>query len=455
MSKRWWLLRGVAGLVSLGLGIVPALADDDLPRRGMLGVKVETTDAGRLAVADLMPDGPGADAGLETGDLVVSLNGTEIPSFEAFSAAAARLDAGAEVALTVERDGALENLTIVPGERPRETLSGGTVTYGSVRLGDGTGIRTLVTRPEAESPLAVDGKIPGVLVIQGIPCASVETLLQDGHPYTEIISRLNGRGFATLRVEKPGVGDSEGTACDEGGFDREVAALSLGLEAFGAADDIDADRLYAIGISMGGIQAPLVSLEQELAGIVTFGTGVQPWFDYTVNNFRERWILQGQDPQQIDTTMRLWRRYFARLLILGETPEQIAQAEPELVEALKPLLGEDLSRFAGRHYTFHQELDNRDLATAWGRFQGHVLSVHGEFDWVASESDHRMIKEIVKRHGAGETLFVVLDGMDHGFTTHETLEASFENAFKGTPSPAFYDLAVSWLTGHARPEGGE
>ncbi len=434
----------VAGL----LATTPAWAQDALPRQGVLGLQAAADDDGRVVVRDLMPEGPGAAAGLEAGDVILSIDETPVTDWPSFGTVAGRLKAGIAVTLRVERAGEPVSVTLTPVERPRETLEGAQVIYGAAPFGDGLRIRTITTVPD-ESPLATRRRRPGVFILQGIPCSTIETLQNENHPYSQLVSRLNAAGFAVLRADKPGVGDSEGMPCADGGFTREVDAFTAALGGFKARRDVDPERVYAIGISMGGIQAPLVAEAHPLAGIITFGTGVQPWFEYTVNNFRERWLMQGQDPAQIDTTMRLWRRYFALMLILERTPAQIAAEDPDTVAALRPILGEDLDRFAGRHYSFHQELDNQALATAWGAFAGNVLSVHGEYDWVASQADHAVIPRLVARHGGGTGEFVILDGMDHGFTTHESLEASFENAFQGERSEAFYTLAVRWLTEQA------
>jgi hypothetical protein len=199
---------------------------------------------------------------------------------------------------------------------------------------------------------------------------------------------------------------------------------------------------------MGGIQAPLIDAAGDFAGIVTWGTGATPWFDYIATNFRMRAIIQGQPAAQAEPGIRLLRSMMADLLIDGSSPDEIRAARPEDVATFESSFG-SLERFAGRHYSFHQELDRAEVWSAWQGFDGQLLAVQGEFDWVASEADHRLAVEAVNRNGQGSAEFVIVPGLDHAMTAHATLADSFANTFQGEQSDAFHDVAIEWLTARA------
>ena len=71
-------------------------------------------------VADLVPDGPSARAGLRSGDLVLKVDGHPVTSAGDLTRQVALAKAGDAIQLEVRRDGRAQNLTIRSGLRPSE-----------------------------------------------------------------------------------------------------------------------------------------------------------------------------------------------------------------------------------------------------------------------------------------------------------------------------------------------
>jgi RNA polymerase sigma factor (sigma-70 family) len=116
----------------LDVGTIVALAPVEVPKaeRGSLGMKVEAQRAGDAAAGDdgeprlarvtwIEPGGPAQRAGLRVGDRVIGFDGLEeaklgAPTLvDAFQPA--RIQAGHEYAVKLERDGAPQGVTIVAG----------------------------------------------------------------------------------------------------------------------------------------------------------------------------------------------------------------------------------------------------------------------------------------------------------------------------------------------------
>jgi serine protease Do len=97
------------------------------PARPWLGVSTEDRPRG-LMVVRVSPEGPGDDAGLQPGDLIVSVNGSPISTQATFyDALWSRGSAGVTVNITVERDGEPQKLRVKSIDRmdflkPRTTL---------------------------------------------------------------------------------------------------------------------------------------------------------------------------------------------------------------------------------------------------------------------------------------------------------------------------------------------
>jgi serine protease Do len=66
-------------------------------------------------VADATADGPAAGAGIETGDIIVKVNGKNIDSPKVLSEMIAAIDPGAKITVTVNRDGSKRDISVTLG----------------------------------------------------------------------------------------------------------------------------------------------------------------------------------------------------------------------------------------------------------------------------------------------------------------------------------------------------
>lgn len=96
---------GLAALVVSAIGVGVIFAQDTTTiTRNWLGAHVEEED-GALVVERVHPASPAAAAGVEVGDIIVTLDGESLATFADLRDAIQSADEGATVALGVERDG--------------------------------------------------------------------------------------------------------------------------------------------------------------------------------------------------------------------------------------------------------------------------------------------------------------------------------------------------------------
>ena len=81
-----------------------------------LGVAIAPTGAAKVSC--IVPNGPAAAAGLKAGDVITSLNGKSVTSYDALTAAVSSAKPGEKVTVTVTRDGSSKQLTLTLGARP-------------------------------------------------------------------------------------------------------------------------------------------------------------------------------------------------------------------------------------------------------------------------------------------------------------------------------------------------
>jgi len=131
------ILSPTGGNIGIGFAIPSSMAHDVMTqllergsvRRGLLGVIVQPVSADMARSLDLSEprgaivtqvteDGPAERAGVEQGDVILSLDGKPIDSSNALRNAVARLQPGTKVKLDFVRDGARRSATVALVERP-------------------------------------------------------------------------------------------------------------------------------------------------------------------------------------------------------------------------------------------------------------------------------------------------------------------------------------------------
>src|SRR5260370_25236523 len=160
---------------------------------------------------------------------------------------------------------------------PRESYPNVDVIYDFVTAPRGERLRTIITKPHDAKE-----KLPVIFVAGWLSCDSVEAPAETKDAAGIVFQGLAQMpGLGLFRVDKQGVGDSEGN-CAENDFESELAGYRAAFHALKNYDFIDSDRIYILGISNGGGFGPLVleteSEQTQGRGYVAVGGGGQTRF---------------------------------------------------------------------------------------------------------------------------------------------------------------------------------
>jgi photosystem II stability/assembly factor-like uncharacterized protein/pimeloyl-ACP methyl ester carboxylesterase len=418
------VIRPMNIVVALLAALLVAADDAPLPRRaGPLGVALTPGPEGRLQVSRVQPGMPAERAGVPAGAVIQAVNGQDIRSREQLSAAMQRVKAGETVKLSLKSGDGPVTTVDVQTEAASEQLPGSTVSYGSVRVPAGYRLRTIVTEPK-DSPLAKDGKLPAFMYVSGIICDTVDRPTQPDAPDTRIVHAMADAGFVTMRVDKPGVGDSEGPPCSEIDLQTELAGYTAALKQLAAMPGVDPSRIYVFGHSMGGVLAPYMAKEVPVRGTIVYGTIVRTWFEYQLENVRRQAALQpGVTEAEVTDAVLAEAKSSSMILVEKKTLGDAWARWPELKQPTQGLMLDE-NHMSTRSMAFFHQLQDLNLARAWAESTGAVLAVYGEFDWVTSETDHRTIADIVNARTKGAGTVLIRPGADHAFTLHPNIQSS-------------------------------
>jgi dienelactone hydrolase len=286
---------------------------DSLPRRGYFGVSLEPGETGPRVTA-VTPGSTAASIGVTVGDVIREIDGKAIRIPEEVVATIGGRKGGEEITLNLLRKTGPESLRVTLRSYPLEEMANATVHYGSVIPFDGVRLRTILSVPAQVH----NRPFPAVLLIQGGSCGSVDMPFAASFGQTGLLHAIGSQGFVTMRVEKSGVGDSSGPPCDSIGFHEELAGYQSALRALRSHPDVDSDRVFLIGISLGGVFAPFLVNDFTPAGITVYGTLDGPPSPYPGRSARFF-----KEIAEIDVT-GAWMRTGTRVLVLRGEYDELA-----------------------------------------------------------------------------------------------------------------------------------
>jgi pimeloyl-ACP methyl ester carboxylesterase len=326
------------------------------------------------------------------------------------------------------------SVTSVADELPRkaktarESYPNIDVIYDSVATPRGERLRTIVTKPQNAK-----GKLPVIFVAGWLSCDSVEAPAGTKEATGIVFQGLAQMpGFCLFRIDKQGVGDSEGV-CAENDFEAELAGYRAAFHALKNYDFIDPNQVYIMGVSNGGGFAPLVpeseAEQAQVRGYVSVGGWVKTWFEHMLEIERRRFGLMKKSPSEINDRMRGAATLYHDWLIKGRSIEEIIREHPQIAELWPE--GKDHNHLYGRPLAFYAQLQKLNLAAAWARVKVPTLILHGQYDWIMSREDPELIAQYVNANQPAAARFVEVPEMGHTFEHY----LSFADAFSGKATP--------------------
>ncbi len=435
-------MRRVLPRLCLGLAVFSTasradLIQGELPRAGSLGVQVGPPVGGEGAmIIRVFPDSAAANAGLMDADQVLAIDDQPVSSVPELLAQLAGRTGGDTLTIKLRRGDEEISLPVKLNGRPLEESAAGKVHYGSIESKAGK-LRTILTKPEGQGPF------PAFTFIQGIGCYSVDNPTGALTGYKAIIEAFAQMGYVTLRVEKPGCGDSEGGPCRDVDFETELDGYRQALKALKECPLVDPDRILIFGHSMGGTWGPILAAESPIRGLAVYGTLSKSWYEYALENTRRQLLLAGVGDAEVDQVLRDEARFQYELVFGRKTPAEIVESNADLASHVNQT-SPDGQHVFDRSAAFFQQLHDRNLASEWAKVSANVLAIWGEADFVSARDDHERIAAIAERAGQGGGRFVELEGCDHGFNRASSFAEAFGLQGQGEFNPAIVELLVNW-----------
>lgn len=375
-----------------------------LSRRKYLGIKYQVIQCGEkeyeFMVTDVKPNSPADKAGILKKDIIFSINGKLICTSSLLASVIEKQEE--EIIFLLVRNSEKKKISCYLEEMPCESNA----SYGEL-ICNGIRLRTIVTYPETKKE-----KYPVVIFIQGIYRTSIDFPFSRKHTYKQIIDILTKNEYVTIRVERPGLGDSEGKRDHDLGFHYECLiyqTLLSDLES-GKIAKCDLSKIMIMGYSIGGTIASIVAncSNIKISGIVTYGTVFTTVTEYLLENARRNYTSYN-DPIYRTPFFREFLYFF-----LGKKlpPEQLVEINQQYDKFF--VQGGD---FLGRKYIYFQELDDIDLEKTWLNVKEiPILILAGRLDSLISLGEQRNLYQFLISHAnTNQRIFLKYILADHNF----------------------------------------
>ena len=415
-----------------------------LPRQVYWGASVSVTDKDSGAVVRrVTPGSPAEQAGLKPNDVILQIKGRKPTDRQTYEALLKSTRAGDAVDLQVSRAGKVIGVRLTPVPLPKEVFKNVEVIHDSVVTEHGHRVRTIMTRPAN-----AQGRLPAMLLVPWLSCNSVEWPLGPSFGVAKVLHGLAEKsGFVLMRVERPGVGDSEGPPCADNDLRTDVAAYRAALQALKKSDFVDADNIFLFGSSLGGALAPIIARDEPVRGLIVSGGFTKTWYEHMLEIERTRLALLGRTPAEINEAMRGYSEFYSMYLNWKLTPAEVIRQRPHLGK----LWDDEPERQYGRPAAFYHQVQELNVEAAWEQISAPVLVIYGEYDWIMSRDDHELVVQIVNRRRPATARLVIAPKTSHSLDVYESMEKAFKE--EGSKfDDGLVTLMIDWLKEYRNTE---
>lgn len=376
------IIKNVLGLVILTGVSLQASSSDLLSRTAFLGLVPETTDPReKVVVSDLHPSGSAQSLGLKVGDIIVEVNQQKVNNFSSLISSLKEVNEGSSLSVDVIREGKTLNLKAAAKGRPKESGKGYQVKYDAMKWQQEL-IRTISYSPD--KPRADRA---AVFFIQGYTCDSIDYGMMPDISLNQLLGGFAKQGFTVMKMEKPGVGDSEGKLdCTQYDFNLENDAFKAGLAHLKKQSKVNPDNVFVFGHSLGVLHAAQIANQGLAKGVIGYGGVLKSWHEYLQDIYAKQSVMYwGVSKDQAEQNSKTVAPFLADWLTTNKSWRDVLSAPQNKAAIDAGILPIDNELIFHRHYSFFRSLNNIDFEALWRNGKAHSLMLHGHYDIQAIE----------------------------------------------------------------------
>jgi dienelactone hydrolase len=301
--------------------------------------------------------------------------------------------------------------------------------YREVEVTVGTGRTAL---PGTLATPVGPGTFAGVVLVHGSGPHDRDETIGPNKPFLDLAAGLASRGVAVLRYDKRTMAHAAEVAADLERLTLEEETIGDALAAvrsLRASERIDAERIFVLGHSLGGVAAPRIGArDQRIAGLILMATPSRPLRDVLVDQFAYLFDRDGEVTPDEQARLDQIR---AQVGIVKD-PVRLAAAAPG-----------DLPFGMGRAYWSY--LERYDAPEVAAGLSQPVLVLQGGRDYQVTGEDLEGWRRALA--GRAGVTFRVYPDLNHLFMTGEGRSTPEEYETAGNVAAVVVEDVAAWILG--------
>ncbi len=399
-------------------GFVMQVFSQDLERRASFEAQIkgpgkETPGA---TIQHLEEKSPLFEAGFRSDDVIVQVNERRVVYPEDWSAIVYGIRSEEQTKIVVKRGAERISKELVLNPLYKETHESLEVFYESIVSEYGLKQRVIVTKPKGNGPF------PAIFLIQGLSCSTIEKYSGRSNNWVRLIEDIAQKSnMVLLRVDKPGVGDSEGD-CGKIDFKTEIAGYEAAMHLLKSKNYVDSKRIVIYGNSMGSALAPYFANKFDAVGVISDGTFFKSWYEHMLEIERRILEIEGKSQKEIyDLMNQVYIPIYYEMLIKKRSYADVLKENP----LYKKHHRHSFQHMYGRSMKYYHQVQDFNFAAEWQKIKVPVRIRWGTNDWIMTENDNDMIIDLLDKKGHKDHLLYKYEGLDHWSTIHLDYNSSF------------------------------
>lgn len=302
-----------------------------------------------------------------------------------------------------------------------------------------------------------DGKFPAVVLISGSGAQNRDEEIFNHKPFLVISDFLTRNGYAVLRFDDRGVGESEGnyslaTTYD---FAEDVRAA---VKFLASRKEIDKNKIGLIGHSEGAMIASIVaSTDGNIAFVILMAGPGLPGDSILYLQTELIYRAEGESEEKINEILSELREVYSILKSDLDESEIKEKLRDKYQQQFAKMSDEERQRYGDLNT--YMEMEIRIATSSWFRtflkfdprpflekVKCPVLVINGEKDLqVPPKQNLPAIEQALKQGGNKNFLVKELPGLNHLFQTSKFGTIGEYGVIEETISPVALETMVNWM----------
>ncbi len=387
-------------------------------------------------IKEIIKKSPLDMAGFKAGDIIISVDDRPIITQEDWSTITFNLNSTKTTKIQAKRNHKLFTKVVRLQPLPLEKNENVETFYETVTSDYGIRQRAIITVPKEN----INKKNPAIILIQGLSCSSVEKYSGRSNNWVRQIKDIAEKSqMVFMRIEKPGVGDSEGD-CGTVDFLTELNGYESAIQYLKDQHYVDASKIVIYGNSMGSALAPYLATKYDLRGIISDGTFFKSWYEHMLEIERRILQIEGKTEEEIyDLMNTVYIPLYYEMLIKKRSFEEILNDHP----TYKKYHRQGKNHMYGRSMHYYHQIQDFNFAKHWENIKVPIRIRWGTNDWIMTEHDNDMIIDVLKSKGHKNHKLYKYKNLDHWSTIHPNYANSY-NFEPGTWEDKISQQIIDW-----------